>query len=117
MEKRFVRADKGYQGHYILTLDGKFYNLQDGSGGDEVTIQDYIGVEDKNGIEIFEGDIVRFKYGVSEHEVESATGGVRFDKGIFYFGDSFFAMNDGNFDEYSLEVLGNIFENPALLLK
>jgi hypothetical protein len=52
LNKNFIYSDKGYQGHYVLTLDGRFQNLQNGSGGDEYVVQEYIGLKDKNGKEI-----------------------------------------------------------------
>lgn len=39
LTKTFIYPDKGYQGHYALTLNGKFHNLQNGSGGDEYEVQ------------------------------------------------------------------------------
>ena len=39
-----------------------FYNLQNGSGGDDYIVQQFTGVKDINGIDIYEGDKLHYKY-------------------------------------------------------
>ena len=112
LAERFTRCDEGYQGHYVLSLKGEFHNLQNGSGGDECIVQQYTGLKDKNGVEIYEGDIV--KATSDQYENENFVGKVIFDLGQFL---TCIHKNDirGIWGEDDIEVIGNIFENPELL--
>ena len=51
-EKRFIYPNKRYQGHFILDLNGRFHNLQNGSGGDEYVVQQFNGLKDSKGNEV-----------------------------------------------------------------
>ena len=75
-------------------------------------IGQYTGLKDKNGREIYEGDIVRFKDWWDEEMV----GEVRYSEK-----DMAFTIVNDFWDGFpimyadDLEVIGNIYENPELL--
>ena len=83
---------------------------------DDLVVQQWTGLQDKNGQDIYEGDIVTFSFSHGEGDREDDSGEVLFCDGMFCFQKgSWWASNDSNFDMESLEVVGNIYEDPNLL--
>ena len=112
LAKQFTYPDKGYQGHYVLTLNGQFQNLQNGSGGDEYVVQQFTGLKDYESNDIYEGDIVRYELDgiVYTQTVEWGNNGWEMIDTRLY--STPLITNLPNF-----EVIGNIFEHPELLNK
>jgi uncharacterized phage protein (TIGR01671 family) len=77
-----------------------------------IVAQQYTGLKDKNGVEIYEGDILKYK------------GFIKLDKVGFYYNGAvkhtIIESRDSHSAGYSYipidrEVVGNIFENPELI--
>ncbi len=104
-------------GHILIEVDHVHGNetifLED------VELMQFIGLKDKNGKEIYEGDIVNYnsKYIKSSNKEEFNRMLVVFLNGGYYLE----SKNKAHFHfgivskEGDLEVIGNIYENPELL--
>jgi uncharacterized phage protein (TIGR01671 family) len=83
----------------------------------------FTGLMDKNGVEIFEGDIVNAKLTglfdenfLSTIEFENGCFGIRStEDGILVDGKGKFKSFDGCDTTDRIEIIGNIYENPDLL--
>ena len=99
----FMNYEPEFNGNINEIFNGK---LQ--SPGTKITYMQYTGVNDKNGKEIYEGDII--KYGLSANYDDHYLF-VTFDaeKAAFYAGSPSL-QNVGRYGE----VIGNKYENPEL---
>ena len=88
------------------------------------TIGQFTGLKDKNGTNIFEGDIlgisikdsdekIVYKFGAVEFSTRSLEYIIRSKEGLVCGFNSI--LNSAGFYEFGLEVIGNIYDNKELL--
>lgn len=87
-----------------------------GENVDEKTIEQFTGLKDKNGKEIYEGDIIK---GKSTKNDEEYIGTVEYNEiGYWIFYKRLSTKTKVSISFYTItniEVIGNIYENPELI--
>ena len=106
-EVEFIRS--GIDGNDWILFKSDKQKLEDGNVlnnpyfQQQIKLMQYTGLKDKNGVEIYEGDIVAF-----DNNGFNDKGVVIYDRPCFIV-EGFFLIDN------SLKVIGNIYENPNLL--
>jgi uncharacterized phage protein (TIGR01671 family) len=102
--------------HIVIDLNGHIYNQQNGEGDSTYTIDQFTGLQDRKGRDIYEGDIVDVSM--------SYKGGTIPHRGVIVYSSCFgsFATKNAGGETliqkhctHTFEVIGNIHENPELL--
>jgi uncharacterized phage protein (TIGR01671 family) len=83
---------------------------------DEIYVMQYTGLHDKNGKEIYEGDIISWKHGRSEVKWVERKSSETYGHGDYGVSSTVGFVFDGYYGQpEESEVIGNIYENPELL--
>lgn len=116
---------KDSNGTYIMTND---LSISQHTKVTSVSVGQYTGLQDINGVKIFEGDIVTYKnlLGYDEYDSkptardeETITDVVTFKNGAFLPRPQYLYCEDVYYAEKmcDFEVIGNIYDTPELLKK
>lgn len=100
MSDKYVESTGVKEEFYLLTEAGNYQAYRDSIGL-------YTGLNDSNGVEIYERDIIKVEGYDDEFYL------VKFKNGSFYIGDYFAPVFINQFDFY--HVVGNSYDNPELV--
>ena len=127
---RITKSTEWVYGSLIVYPDGEYNILSQRKENsskmddwyvDKQTVGQFTGLYDKNGQEVYEGDIVKRKIIKSDFYPEQYMPHIKMCPEI-RFGEEFITrmpkqkdIDNGIIDNFDYEVVGNIYDNPELL--
>jgi len=115
-DKRYLRMVAMNAWHFDtgiidVSTEGELRGFRDDR---DFEVMQYTGLKDKNGKEVYEGDIVRV-YNGSEKWINTKAEWREFAWYLVRHDGDRWYMNQWANDDVGIEVIGNIYENPELL--
>jgi len=118
--KQIIKSDDYFENHILESNDNVLSSMFSLSDLFEYNCNDdlsqFSGLLDKNGVDIYENDIVKYVIGDSE---KYRTGTIVFINGYYaiVWANSLWSGLTHILNEFNslIEVIGNIYENPELL--
>lgn len=103
---KFWHIESGNSGYWGIFGSGSKRIC--GNADDSGILMQYTGLKDKNGVEIYEGDILRFTHERKEEGFVNTNAKVEVEIPKIYY----MITNPYN---HNFKIIGNIYENPELL--
>src|SRR5690606_30895558 len=101
-----------------ILFDGRVVNFSCGilEPFEGYELMQYTGLKDKNGKEIYEGDIVKYK-SFGKELISNVIQDLRLGTGHYIKGEhvGFYSINESTVKNFEIEVIGNIFQGGDLL--
>ena len=101
----------------IVEFSDEYFNTEFWYKVDPKTVGQYTGLKDRNGREIYEGDVLRLVLVDYAHVPEQifVVGSDSFFEDVCYLQNISRFVEDSGSETDGIEVIGNIYENPELL--
>lgn len=102
---------------WLVLSDNDALAERERPGEDQIILMQYTGLKDKNGKEIYEGDVVKI---VHPFKNRKYIGEIIWDEWCFNGKDFYFTHFDYPSEIFSqgteyIEIIGNVYENPELI--